>query len=240
MIYHYHDDVLSVYFSDHSETILGDAGKYEYAWTPTRSYFKSPQAHNRIFRFADLSRKRSNHEVGIADTSWAVRGDGVVRIGGRTKIQQFEVTREVELPDSGPVLRVTDTFRPFGGHRTRRRRARARFAMTWNAGRDIRVFKRVGELQDNAVQYYIETRRGRRYSLRVSATGEGVMEHSLTTGGTRPLLGWYSPRHQVMRPNPVALISVTPTGKMSVTTVLEELPRPVPFLSGLRILMRGY
>jgi hypothetical protein len=240
LFYHFHDDALSVYFADNGETLLGDQGKYEYTTTTERRYFVSPVAHNTVFPIEYLTTRKPPYEVFVVDTSAVESGGDGVKFSGRIRHTSADVERIVFLPKTGGMT-VEDaiTWSVTAGEGESAKKP-LYTAMVWNVGPDVASMNAVDTAADDEHRWLLTTHSGRRYRLHISVD-RGADGADLTVviyrGSHHPMVGWFSPRLFVKRPNPAILITLRPRRTVRVTTRVEAVSE-VPF--ALRVLLRGY
>jgi hypothetical protein len=243
--YHFHNDVLSVYFADDGEVLLGDMGRYEYTYSRERRYFVSGAAHNTIFPKDELGRQTARYTIYVADsTAILTDGDGV-GFYGRVRYSSASVERTVSVPEGRDGIVVEDVFRwpPIRCEREREQFADvdARYSvMMWNIGPDVASIERTGANDPGEYEWYLTTVSGRRFRLRIGVDGmENDVQHGIevVAGRDDPMLGWYSPSMFTRRPRPAIMLSLVPENVARVTCRIEKV-RETPF--ALRVLLRGY
>lgn len=251
--FHYHDDVLSVFFNDDGETILGDQGRYHYTWDDVRRYFFSPQAHNTVFPYSRLESGSPRYAIYVAAEVWADVTDTAVTYGGVVLHREGKVKREVTIPLGGRGVAVTDTIRgarPAGSPRklppqydteVRRGVMEKRLAMTWNMGSDVADITQVDTGDGNRFEWRLMTKRGRAFAMTVTVDapgGDAGVELSTVVGRESPLLGWQSPEFGRRVPSTVLLFALRPWPALYITTTVEPARPPAPWW--LRLVKRGY
>jgi len=244
--YHFHDDVLSVYYAHDGETILGDGGKFEYSDTPERKYFVSPAAHNTIFPMQYLRTRRPRYALFLADSTstTGIGKQGDVSFYARVRHPSAYVERSVRVP-RGDRLEVVDvlTWPPVlsDEDRNRYRTAEPQYSgMVWNMGPAVVSLRSVRADTSGSYEWHLTSASGRRFKLVLTIDGgvEGARHRVEVLEGSRsPDLGWYSPKMFVKKRKPSILVTVRPEHVLRVTTTIEPLVE-TPF--ALRILTKGY
>jgi hypothetical protein len=229
MIFHYHDDVLSVYYANDGETILGDAGKYEYSFSSERRFFISPAAHNTIFPIQYLRTRRPIYAVFLADSTKFEEDRNEVRFFGSVQHSSADVERTVRIPRSGDLIIVEDQVRwpptidPAAGEQ---RLDKPQYtAMVWNVGPDVVSFEEIDTAHEGVYEWTATTASGRRFILKliIDQGAEGASYNVEVMKGNRlPEMGWYSPAMFVKRKIPSILITLRPQGVCRITTIVER------------------
>lgn len=223
MPYHYHDDVLAVYYAYGGEIILGDQGRHSY-WkgTPIRHYFLSNAAHNtivptrllgkdavrlgtrKVAMAATIASIRQAHEV-----SWQRDSDGEVFRGS---LMGDKVTRVVELPNGAPRIRVLDTITD-----------NEEYTILWHLGPDVSEVSELPSTPDGVSRTYawdLTTRSKRKLEMRVTIRSNGTEKVGIVEGQRDPHLGWYSPARSVELPAKVIRIDLHVGNSASVETTV--------------------
>ena len=244
--YHYHDDVLSVYYSHDGETILGDAGKYEYSYTNDRRYFTSPVAHNTVFPAQYVRTRRPKYSVFLADTTALVQDGRETSFFARAGHVSADVERTVRIgTGSGIVVEDVLTWPPVMSEAERRLYGTEKpqySAMVWNLGPAVAAIERTVSDTSGVYEWNVNAWSGRRYRLRIEIEpGPAGARHTVEVleGSRSPVMGWYSPAMFVKRRTPSILVMMRPEDIARVTTTVEPAGGDkVPF--ALRILLKGY
>ena len=210
MPYHYHSDVLSVYFSYDGEIILGDGGRYSYTGGSWRNYYLSNAAHNTIMP----TRRLGDKSVTARATSVLWQNDNDIDVftashyGGN-------ITRVVELPRDRPVVRVIDTIVGSGD-----------VTILWNMGYDVADVSSLPNdwTPDSLSRTYrleLATAQGRRVDVAVRIDAEPPQhanEVSIVGAQKNPYLGWLSPSQHVARPAKVIRTDIAVQDQATVST----------------------
>jgi hypothetical protein len=249
--YHFHDDVLAVYYRHRGETILGDSGKYEYTRSPLRTFFVSMYAHNSVFPPRPMGmRIELASSAGFEETEDTTRFKAVVNHRG-----QFVVTRTVTIPRGSDALIVEDDFakslppgvpRPHkainekGARRPTKWRKRG--TIIWNFGYDIEsvVPEARSEVPSRTTSYRLTTYGGRQLRFSIETTGAQPPEFvaHVVRGQVEPRRGWYSPSLFVMRPCYTLETILQIDGPFTMVTRVDPISKK--YFPGLRILRKGY
>ncbi len=222
--YHYHDDVLAVYYNCKGEVILGDQGRFEYGYSPERSYFVSNAAHNAVIPAKALEKNPKNEgyktsarfrNIFAKNLSFNNGGEEIT-FSGTLSYKNWDIRRQVLILKSQPVLEVTDSIT-----------GSVPAVVLWNTGNDVESIDRIGSSEDathDAFQFewVLVTAKQRRYSMSISVNGqssEGEFAVDMYKGSEDPLLGWYAPAYLVKVPITLIAIRVTPASQSPVIVV---------------------
>lgn len=204
MPYHYHDDVLALYYAHDGEVILGDGGRYSYGKDGFRDYYKSAAAHNTIIPtplgFATALLRASLREFRRAEeVAWRQEND---RDSFSASLDGGLITRVVEFPRNRPRLEVFDMVMADGKH-----------TILWHLGPDVVEVSRLpvddapkGDARTHTWQ--LTTRSRRKFNLKVAIQSETPHEMDIIEGASDPYLGWYSPGQKVSVPAKVLKIVI--------------------------------
>ena len=202
MPYHYHDDVLGVYYAYNGEIILSDQGRYSYGKGRFRDYFKSSAAHNTIIRtpegLATAVLRASAHKIKRAEeVSWRHEND---RDSFSASLDGGGITRLVEFPRRHPRIEVFDMVMDEGKH-----------TILWHLGPDVTEVLQlpatsVSEHSARTYTWELTTRSRRKFEMNITIQGETSHDIKVIMGGRNPHLGWYSPSQKVLVP--VKLIKI--------------------------------
>jgi hypothetical protein len=245
LIYHFHDDVLSVYYAYDGEVILGDGGKYEYSATADRRFFVSPAAHNTVFPLQYLTARRVKNALFLADRTSAETGRTGVSFFARVVHSSGNVNRTVFVPRHGGGLEIEDRIVWPPGLNERHRAARAGqqplfSVQVWNLGPDVEYVTPVETGDSTRYEWVVTSRRGREFRMRISVRG-GTAERGcaveLVRGSRTPVVGWYSPAMFVKRPAYAIVTTLRTDSEQTVLTKVEPVGKK-PFF--LRIGTRGF
>lgn len=231
--YHYHNDVLSVYYRRDGETILGDPGKYQYTRSGLRSYFISMPAHNTVFPTSLGTKIVGMGGLKMATGNSYVDSGGDAVFSSGVKHHGFHVTRSVRIPRRDNRLIVTDELRSVDDKPVSA-------TVLWNLGGDVKSVEEDADSGGGTIRYIVTTKKGRRLRLEIVVSGalpDGVT-YELVRGRNNPMRGWYSPILYVKRPSFALAVDVRFTGSASVESRVDKAPRK--YFPGLRILIKGY
>ncbi len=246
LYYHYHDDVLSVYYSHDGETILGDAGKYEYTYTSDRRYFTSPAAHNTVFPAQYVRTRRPKYSVFLADTTALVEDGRETSFFARVRHSSADVERTVRI-GAGSGITVEDVLTwtpvmPDTDSRLHGTKKPQYWAMVWNPGPAVAAIEQTVSDTSGVYEWNLSARSGRQYRLRIEIDpGPAGARHSVEVleASRSPVMGWYSPAMFVKRGIPSVLVMIRPEATARITTTVGPAGGDkVPF--ALRILLKGY
>jgi hypothetical protein len=245
LIYHYHDDVLSVYYAYDGEVILGDGGKYEYSATADRRFFVSPAAHNTVFPLQYLTTRRVKNALFLADRAGAETGRAGTTFFARVVHSSGNVTRAVFVPRHGGSVEIEDRIVWPPGRNERERTARAGrkplfSVQVWNLGPDVEYVTPVETGDTTCYEWVVTSRRGREFRVRIQVRGGTPARGcavELVRGSRDPVVGWYSPAMFVKRPAYAIVATLRSDGEQTVITKLDPVGKK-PFM--LRIGTRGF
>jgi hypothetical protein len=231
--YHYHDDVLSVYYRYGGETILGDPGKYQHSWSTMRSYFVSMPAHNTVFSTSLATRIVGASALKMATGSSREDTRRETTFTASAKHTSFDVTRSVRIPRHGRRLVVMDDIRYVEG-------APASATVLWNLGCDVETVEERPGTGDGSWSYIVTTKKGQRLKVDIVVSSDlpGGVTREIVKGRLEPIRGWYSPFLYVMRPSYAISVNVPLLESARVETRIDDAPRK--YFPGLRILIKGY
>ena len=215
MTAHAHGDAFAVFLGYDGEVILGDAGRFSYTPSATRSYFKSPAAHNTVLLpprplMAAQSLPvvvRARDESTYDMTMWSAD----------RKFGNLQATRVVQIPTGSDVV-VDDAVIDASTDTTA---APLRVTVQWHLGKDVRRVEATQSGENGTWEWKLTTRRGQRLRLQMEIRGDlSSLQPELTMvrGQEQPILGWYSPRHGVKRGVPLIRLTFTPRDGASVQT----------------------
>jgi len=247
--YHYHNDVMSVYYRYKGETILGDPGKYQYTRSAMRNYFTSMQAHSSLVPSDWKGAVFGTGAVRLARATGVSDSAGADRLSAAIEYEGLELERTVVIPRRASGIIVSDDLSTRMGARDARGRRRvgpgpgglSHVTLVWNFGYD--VFEVVPDPATapggNALSFDLTTKSGRRLRMTVVVTPprRSQLKYELVRGRERPLGGWYAPKLFVKRPSYTMVAKIAFDGEATIVTRVEEVTRHFP---GLRILTRGY
>jgi hypothetical protein len=204
MPYHYHDDVLAVYYSHGGEIILGDPGRHSYGrGTPIRKHLISNAAHNTVVSTLSLGRRG---EVERAQkVSWEREEDRDLFLG---KLADGRITREVEIPRRSTWVGVTDTIV-----------GRGRYTILWHMGPDVVDVLPSPSPSDTLSATYawrLTTRSRRKLELKVAIYSDASEPPQIQL-----VPGWYSPAQHVQLPATVMRIDLVVREWAHVTTTVR-------------------
>ena len=234
MAAHAHMDALSVLYAVDGETLLGDAGKYSYGRDQRRYFCRSGIAHNTVVPALTQPDPALGRDVPLAEH---VRNDSsadTTRWSATLTNAAHRVTRTVMLPREDRALIVVDTVRASPLPAPTRRPGEAvppdaptRAVLLWNLGSSVREISPQADGAGEVRSWRLVTTRGRRFDLGIRVVGVDsapVVQMRLARGEDRPLLGWYSPRHGVMRPAFVLVVQIE--GEAIIETRVDEMGSP--------------
>jgi hypothetical protein len=245
LISHYHDDVLSVYFSYDGETILGDSGKYEYSSTAERRYFFSPAAHSTVFPLEFVYKRRHKNALFVADqTGYRENGRGVA-FSARMVHTTGNVSRTVTVPRHGGAIEIDDRIAwPPGRSPRERQKSEGKelrpSAQVWNIGPDVIMVSSVETGDPLRYEWLLTSKNGQLFRLRLEISGEAAEtghKVEMYEGNEDPILGWYSPAMFVKRPSPSILVTLRPERVLNVRTTITPVKKPSYMR---RVITRGY
>jgi hypothetical protein len=245
LISHYHDDVLSVYFSCDGETILGDSGKYEYSSTPERWYFFSPSAHSTVFPLEFVYKRRYKNALFVADQTGCEETGGGVAFFARVVHTSGNVSRTVLIPKRGGAIEIDDKIVwPPGrtpGQRQKAEGSEPLFsAQVWNIGPDVAKVEPVDTGEPLRHEWLLTSFSAKQFRLRLEVSGDNAEaghEVEQYVGSEDPIMGWYSPAMFVKRPSVSILLKLKPERELKVKTSVT----PVTKQSYMRrVITRGY
>lgn len=216
-VYHFHNDVGAVYYSDDGEVVLGDQGRYSYSSSVVRDYFESCAAHNAIFPERFLY-DRVTPQLGHSQSVNA--GDGRVSFG--IGMYGAQAKRTVEIPYGSESFVVRDML--LGDQP---------FVALWNIGPDVVSLDRQHDPPAKpgrqAYQWLLTTAKGRRFSLTVTISGDGLELRDIlevVSGSRDPWLGWYAPGYETLEASKVLRFNLLPTAMLKMITTVERVSSP--------------
>ncbi len=242
--FHFHNDVLAVYFNYDGEVILGDQGRYSYLPSLERRYFLSPAAHNMIVPPGQLSPvyKRAAGRIPVelllaekprfeispegiifgGDITYPYLSSDTARTGsGETAVKapgKAHIMRRITIPREEPVLIVKDLIH--GG---------CPVVLLWNLGHDIDSIEPPvpeSSADGQSHEWFLVTKKNRKFLLSIEVGGSiDQTEWSLEIikGATKPMLGWYSPGYQKKIAIPVIKLSLDAPHGIYVMTRLKKI-----------------
>lgn len=223
--YHYHNDVLAVYYNCGGEVILGDQGRYEYGYSPERWYFVSSAAHNTAVPVSVIAKNPANNDDRLASArfryiyakNFGCNADGQsFSFKAALSFNKWKIVRRVVIPKEQPVIEVEDALT-----------GEVPAVILWNIGSDVERIDGIDTSAntasaDNRFEWVLVTAKGRRYSMSVSGDerlGEGEFTVEIYKGCEDPFLGWYSPAYLVKEPITVIAIRVMPAKRRPVKVI---------------------
>lgn len=213
MRYHFHNDMMAVYYSYDGEVILSDQGRYSYSNSPTRNYIKSNIAHNTLLPERFLT--RPSHAVYLAQKAWWQHLEDQVIFGAGLRGDLAK--RLVTIPDDEPVVEVMDAIRDT-----------VPYVVLWHIGPDVQSIglrRQAISLGHARYEWELVTHRAARFDLTVEMQdADSTWSHGveIVRGQKNPLLGWYSPDYNVLWPVPTLLVTVDPKGDVEIVTRLRK------------------
>lgn len=202
---HAHGDAMAVFLGYDGEVLLGDAGRYSYTPGATRSYFKSPPAHNTILLppppgmvTPSLPVVTAVRDVSSPDTTlWTAD----------LTLGPLQVSRVVCIPVGRREVVINDAIFDTSPDTST---VTPRVTIQWHIGKDVRRIEEKHGGQDGVWEWKLTTRRGQHVRLKMEVRGDAALvepELEIVHGQKQPMLGWYSPSQAVMRG--VSLIRLT-------------------------------
>jgi hypothetical protein len=214
--HHWHNDMLSVYYSDGGEIILGDSGRHSYSRTKTRSFLMSLAAHNTVFLASMIVPKAPG--IFLADRVWNEDAKGRAVFGAA--LRDDAVMRQVVVDDGGPSLRVEDEIT-----------LDESVLSLWHIGADVVRVNAVESPKNPSARkrrytWILVTKSGDTFDLTLDIEGESLSppgsEVTLVEGQRNPFMGWYSPSYNVFKPAPVIKITIHPKDRIRIVTVVDK------------------
>jgi hypothetical protein len=214
--YHYHNDMMSVYYNHGGEVILGDAGRLSYSRTDLRSYLMSLAAHNTIFPKALIVPRTPG--IFVAKDVWAVDERDSVMFGAaliddvvRREVVVFRGENRVKVVDS---LNSPDVF-----------------ILLWRFGPDVADYKEgkvVKWAEWRTYEWELRTKGKQKFKLAIRVDGRNGMqrdEMAIVAGEKDPYLGWYSPGYDKTVPSPTIKLMLNPRSAEESLHVTTEIIR---------------
>jgi len=211
MKYHFHNDVLAVYYADDGEVILGDTGRYSYTSTPIRRYVVSAAAHNRI-----ISKSNKGTNLNFADDAREVQLDAGVFF--EASLWGGTITRSVEIPYERGGFTVSDSVV-----------ARDFYTALWHIGHDVDRTEALPPRMEGDAEVHswrLTTKSGREFDLKISISSDATSADpavDMVTGLKEPYRGWYSSGYREWKP--ATLLSITLPPCEWVLMTMEVIPR---------------
>jgi hypothetical protein len=211
---HAHGDAMAVFLGYDGEVLLGDAGRYSYTPGATRSYFKSPPAHNTILLppppgmvTPSLPVVTAVRDVSSPDTTmWTAD----------LTLGPLLASRVVRIPVGRREVVVNDALFDMSPDTSS-----ARVTIQWHIGKDIRRIEEKRSGENGVWEWKLTTRRGKHVRLQMEVRGDSALadpELTIVHGEEQPMLGWYSPSQGVMRGVPLIRLTVSARGGTFVET----------------------
>lgn len=222
MTYHRHDDPIAVLVALDGETVLGDAGRFEYEDTVERRFFVSGRAHNTVLLAATMDRSHTGLRTvrAVADRTSPA---GAVWSAG-LNLGTVHWFRTVRVPARGDGVAVLDTLHVANASTPARER---RVVVLWNIGHDVAAVRARSRRRGGTWSWELVTRRGRRAVLTLRAADPALVESVRVARGEKsPLLGWYSPNQGEMRPVSVIVATVRVDADTALETRLDAVRGP--------------
>jgi hypothetical protein len=250
--FHYHNDVLSVYYRYRGETILGDPGKYEYTNSKLRRHIMSLPAHNTVFPTRMAISGQAFYQLTLAkSTSYEDLADTVL-FSGRADHGDFVIDRSVTIPADDKTLLVVDEIRTGTGPRAARIKARngarkgqkagVTATVLWNLGYDVAAAVFETNTKWGSLSCLLTTNDGRKLRLTMEIEDDSdpaaEFSHQLVRGQNDPRRGWYAPKMFTMRPCYALAVDLRIQSSVVVRTRVEAITDE--YFPGLRILLKGY
>ncbi len=210
MTYHRHSDALAVLVAIDGETVLGDAGKFEYKSSGRRAYFTGSYAHNTVIP------ANGTHPNGVL-TVGATRdrsGEAGAEWSADATLDAVRIRRTVRVPKRVPSVVVVDTVRTDAG-------ATREALMLWNLGHDVANAQAELDGKDGTWSWVLTTRRGRRVRFTITSDASSIADVRIARGEANPMIGWYSPRHGVLRPISTIVVTLRVDGEARVESRLD-------------------
>lgn len=217
--FHFHDDAAAVVFYIDGEAIVGDQGSYDYSGSPTRRYIFSAGAHNVTGPATRIFQQGHNRALHSYTTAPVVETDGATVFRAQRPYRTATLDRTVRVPKADRTISVDDVV---AGH--------GKMVTLWHLGPDVVTVtpeQAAGEAAGSfEASWRLRTARGRRVRLSVRVTGaDGAPEANIVRGAKNPMLGWYSPRFEIIEEANVVMVRYRSADTVRVHTVLRRLGR---------------
>ena len=206
--FHYHDDVLGLFYNDDGEIVLGDAGRYSYARSGERDFVRSPAGHNTIVTVRRGEYPPTTSRVTrVADEIEHSVQDGVYQVSVATTGKR--ISRALTVSKDLPGFVVNDTFLP---------REHAQNLILWSMGSGVDSLQETGK-----GTWRIRTISGRHFALGVTFTPDWLkgVRFEVVEGKRRPRLGWRAEGFEKLLPTQTIVIRVPRGDVTTITTTLR-------------------
>ncbi|HEU4929263.1 MAG TPA: heparinase II/III family protein, partial [Candidatus Krumholzibacteria bacterium] len=185
MTAHAHGDAMALFLGYDGEVLLGDAGRYSYTPGATRSYFKSPSAHNTVLlppppgmASPSLPVVTAVRDVSTPDTTiWTAD----------LTLGPLLASRVVRIPIGARDVVVNDAIFDTDADST----AGQRVTVQWHIGKDVRSLEETRNGENGVWEWKLTTRRGKHARLQMEVHGDSTAtdpELTIVHGEKEPML----------------------------------------------------